>query len=182
VFLGVIAIQQLVGAKADGWFGPGTAKAVTKAQFAAKIEADGIVGPASMKAFLTPLIEEMAVHNAVPVPILGGLLINESSLDPACVGVNGMDHGLAQINLAVHQLSVDQALDPQVAIDFTVADLSSRYAQWVGRTRADPWDIAVAAHNSPLLAKRWAQTGLPPVVAGRVPQISEYVARARAAW
>jgi hypothetical protein len=183
VFLGVKAIQALVGAEPDGWFGPATAAAVTAAQVECGVEADGIVGPASMKAFLTPLIRELAVHNAVPLPILGGLLVNESSLDPACVGVNGQDHGLAQINLGVHwKVNVAQALDPEFAAEFTVNDLSMRHSQWFGRTKADPWDVAVAGHNSPALAQRWAKEGQPPIVPGRVIQIAEYVARARAAW
>jgi hypothetical protein len=183
VFLGVKAIQALVGAEVDGWFGPATAKAVTAAQAKAKIEADGIVGPASMKAFLTPQIEDLAVHNAVPTALLGGLLVNESSLDPACVGVNGMDHGLAQINLGAHEnVTVEQALDPAFAIEFSVNDLSMRHSQWFGRTKADPWDIAIAAHNSPLLAKRWAREGVAPVVEGRVFQIGDYVARVRTSW
>lgn len=183
VHLGVKAIQRLVGALADGWFGPATAAAVAAAQARHRVEADAIVGPASMRAFLTPLIQDLATHNAVPVVILGGLLVNESALDPACVGVNGMDHGLAQINLGAHEkITVDQALNVEFAVEFTVNDLSMRHSLWFGRTKADPWDIAIAAHNSPALAKRWAQEGKPPVVAGRPFQIEEYVARVRAAW
>jgi hypothetical protein len=183
VFLGVKAIQELVDAEVDGWFGPVTAAAVLAAQKRYRVTADAIVGPASMKAFLTPLIQDLAAHNAVPAPILGGLLVNESALDPACVGVNGQDHGLAQINLGAHwQVNVNQALDPEFSVKFTVNDLSMRHAQWFGKTSADPWDIAIAGHNSPVLAKRWAKDGHPPVVPGRLFQIEEYVARARAAW
>jgi hypothetical protein len=183
VHLGVKAVQVLVGAPVDGWFGADTAAAVIRAQNATGVEADGIVGPTSMKAFLTPLITELAVHNAVPAPILGGLLVNESTLDPACVGVNGMDHGIAQINLGAHpSVSVEQALDPGYAGEFTVNDLSMRHSQWFAKTVADPWDIAIAAHNSPLLARRWAIEGVPPVVPGRVFQIADYVARVRISW
>ncbi len=183
VFLGVRAIQTLVGAAPDGWFGPATAQAVTAAQAAAGVEADAIVGPASMKAFLSPLVRELAVHHAVPEAILGGILVNESSLDPACVGANGMDHGLAQINLGAHpSVTLEQALDPQFALDFTVNDLSMTHSAWFGKTSVDLWDIAIASHNSPLLARRWALDGVAPVVPGRLFQIADYVRRVRSSW
>jgi hypothetical protein len=183
VYLGVRAIQELVKTAADGWFGPVTAKAVVAAQTKAGIEADGIVGPASMKAFLTPLISDLAVHNNVPVAVLGGLLVHESILDPAAVGVTGQDHGIAQINLGAHPTTtVEQALDPDYSIMFSVEDLAQVHQIWKGRTKADPWDIAIASHNSPLLAKKWAVSGSPPFVQGRVFQIEEYVRKVHESW
>ncbi|WP_429725897.1 peptidoglycan-binding domain-containing protein [Azospirillum lipoferum] len=41
----VRAIQRIVGAKADGAFGPATTLAVKKWQFLHNLEPDGIVGP-----------------------------------------------------------------------------------------------------------------------------------------
>ncbi len=184
VWFGVRAIQQLVGAEVDGWFGPQTQVLVTLAQAKAGIEADGIVGPATMKALLTPVITEIAKESGVPAQILGGLLTNESMLDPAAVGVNGVDTGLAQINLRAHAFDVtlDNALDPRYALSWTADDLARIARVWKGRTSVDVWDIAIANHNSPFLAKRWALQGKPPIVEGREFQIQEYVERAKAAW
>lgn len=183
VSLGVSAIQQLCGSLVDGWFGPLTWADVVSAQKHGGVEADGIVGPASMKAFLTPLIGDQAATNGVPMSILGGLLVNESGLDPAAIGVNGLDHGLAQINLAAHPTtSLEEALDPYYAVTFAVQDLAHVHQTWLGRTAADPWDVAIANHNSPALARQWAVTGTAPVVAGRVFQIGEYVQKVRTAW
>lgn len=183
VHLGVVAIQELVGADPDGWFGRETAAKVVAAQQKAGVEADGIVGATSMKAFLTPLISDIAGHTQVPVSILGGLLVNESGLDPAAVGVNGEDHGLAQINMAAHgsQMSLEQALDPGFAIHWSAEELYMAMLKWQSG-RVDPWTIAIANHNSPALARKWALSGVAPVVEGRVFQIADYVAKVRTAW
>lgn len=184
VHLGVRALQGLIGAPVDGWYGPGTAKKVLEAQTRFGVEADGIVGQGTMRALLTPVITQIGAVTDVPVPILGGLLVHESTLDPSAVGVNGEDHGLAQINLAVHGATVrlSDAMNPDYAIHWSAEDLAQEHDKWQGRTTADPWKIAIAHHNSPVLARRWALSGVPPVVVGRIFQIEEYVDKVLAAW
>jgi hypothetical protein len=184
VALGVKAIQNLVGAEPDGWFGPGTDRAVREAQKKWGVDVDGVVGRATMRAGLTSLVRDVAVNNNVPVYVLGGLLTHESALDPAAVGVNGQDHGLAQINLAVHSgdVTLERALDPDYAIHWTAEDLWMVYRAWAGKTKADPWAIAVAHHNSPLQSRKWATAGTPPYVEGREFQIEEYVTKVMSAW
>lgn len=183
VHLGVKAVQSLSGAVVDGWFGPDTQRSVIGAQTKWGVDADGIVGRTTMRAALQDLVRDVAVSNGVPVEVLGGIIAHESGLDPAAVGVNGVDHGLAQINLSAHpEISLLEALNPDYALHFTAEDLSMVYRTWRGRTTADAWDIAIAHHNSPLLAKRWAIAGTAPEVAGRVFQIGEYVAAVREAW
>ncbi len=184
VHLGVKAIQSLVGAEPDGWFGPRTHDLVCEAQKRWKVDIDGIVGKATMRAGLSSLITEVATQNKVPVYVLGGILTHESGLDPAAVGVNGQDHGLAQINLAVHggEVTLERALDYDYAIRWTAEDLWMVYRAWAGKTKADPWAIAVAHHNSPLLSRKWAAAGSPPYVEGRDFQIEEYVTKVFAAW
>jgi hypothetical protein len=184
VFLGVKAIQGLVGAEVDGWFGPLSAKSVTDAQKRVGIEADGIVGRATMRALLTPLVEHTSATFAVPVFLLGGLLVIESSLDPGAVGVNGADHGVAQINLDAHEatVSLEQAMDPQFSTAWTAQELHAIWVKWTAKTAIDPWTIAVANHNSPLLAKRWAITDQAPFVKDRAFQIADYVTKVRTAW
>ncbi len=74
------------------------------------------------------------------------------------------------------------AMDPSYALMFSAEDLAQTYAVWRGKTKADPWDIAIANHNSPALARKWAIAGVPPFVPGRVFQIEDYVLRVREAW
>lgn len=188
VNLGVRVIQQMCGQdidRRDGIFGPATDADVRRLQLGAGLKVDGIVGRETMKAGLGELITDMANANNVPVEILGGVIMHESAMDPAAVGVNGADHGLAQINLAAHtSVSVEQALDVEFALLFTVDDLAHQYEKWDGRTKnkVDAWNIAIANHNSPALAVTWARTGAAPFVPGRVFQIEEYVQRVRSAW
>lgn len=188
VNLGVRAIQRavgLTGRDVDGWFGPRTGERAKAAQKAAGVTADGIVGPVTMRALLRHRIETEAMRWNIPIPILGGLLVFESGLDPAAVGTNGWDTGIAQINLNVHgdEITLEEALDPATAIDWTTGNLTNAYARWLGNTHgADPWDVAIAYHNSPARAAEWARDGEPPVVPGRSIQIADYVAAVRDAW
>ncbi len=185
VWLATRAIQRLLGVTEDGWFGPVSSRNAKKAQQEAGIEADGIIGRQSMRMLLLPLIRSNSITFDVPAKLLGGLLVNESALDPAAVGSNGQDHGVAQINLAAHlSTSLEQALDPAYAIAFTAQDLAETALRWRGRTAkgVDEWDIAIANHNSPALARKWAMTGSAPVVQDRPFQIAEYVERVRTAW
>jgi hypothetical protein len=188
VYLGVLQIQDLVGLTGrdlDGWFGAQTAASVRRAQGEWwKVDADGIVGRDTMRAALTPLITAISTERDVPLAILGGLLVNESALDPAAVGVNGVDHGLAQINLKAHAatVSLEQALDVQFAVEFSARDLAHIHEVWAGKTKADPWDVAIANHNSPALARQWARSGIAPFIPERVFQIEDYVKRVREAW
>lgn len=184
VSLGVQVVQVLVGVDPDGWFGPMTAAAVKVAQQKWGVDADGLVGRTTMRAGLTPVIRAIAAAHNVPTTILGGLVLLESSLDPAAVGVNGQDHGLAQINLGVHgdSVSLADAMDEEYALHWAAADLSEEYDKWRGRTSVDRWDIAIAHHNSPRLAKQWAESGTAPVVEGRPFQIADYVKQVRTGW
>lgn len=184
VNLGVKALQTRVNVVPDGWYGPGTDRAVRAAQQALSLEVDGIVGRATMRALLRPLVLTEGGTAGVPEAVLGGILAHESALDPAAVGVNGLDHGLAQINLGAHEdeVSLEAAMDPEFCIRWTAVELARIYKTWKGKTVVDPWTIAIANHNSPLLAKKWAVMGAPPYVAGRVFQIEEYVNDVRSAW
>lgn len=186
VNLGVLAIQKLAGlagSDVDGWYGGLTDQHVRAYQQSLGLKVDGIVGQATMRAALSPMVENVAARYGVPAGLLGGLCTNESSLDPAAVGTNGFDHGIAQINLKAHpNVSVKNAMDPHFSLLFAALDMQQTHDRWSHRTLADPWDIAIANHNSPLLASQWASTGVAPIVPGRIFQISEYVERVHHAW
>jgi hypothetical protein len=186
---GVKVIQRGVGipaAQVDGWFGKDTDTAVKAFQAAKGLYVDGVVGPATTKEILRPILA--AQSSLVPIQILGGMSVWESALDPAAVGINGYDHGLAQINLQAHAATVtfDQAMDAEFAYAWSAQDMRAVHDRWVGKTAADPWDIAVANHNSPADALAWAKAGAPVFSAQRARdgfiQIDEYVRRVRSSW
>jgi hypothetical protein len=197
VHCGVKALQALCGlpvAAQDGWLGQQSHAAVLAAQKRLGLTQDGIAGPSTLRGLLKPLIEDAAAKSkpsgvtlATWVKTVGGVPAWESGLDPAAVGVSGYDHGLAQINLGAHKsVTPEQAHDPWFALNFTVTDLREVYDRWVGKTEADPIDIACASHNSPAAAQQWARDGKPPYSQHRAdngfPQIDEYVRSVRAAW
>lgn len=191
VFEAVKVLQRLVGAYDDGLLGLATGQQIKAAQRRLGLEADGICGPATMRALFVPIVTEIGRVRRVPVDVLGGIAVWESGLDPAAVGVNGYDTGPCQINLGADaavegNFTVAQVVDPVWSLTWSATELRRVYDRWRGKTTADPWDIAVANHNSPRSAQTWAQTGKPPFSQDRedhgFPQIDEYVARARASW
>lgn len=144
--------------------------------------ASGVFGPKTATYFWKPSMLRAGRKYTVPWRFLAGMTGRESNGDPAAVGVNGWDHGLIQINLDAHGDTVtrDQALSPDFAYGFAAFGMRKTCDRWKGKTTADLWDIAIANHNSPALAAKWAETGVPPYVEGRVFQIEEYVIDIRA--
>lgn len=188
VWLGVREIQRMCGmfeSDCDGIFGAKTEAEVRKLQVRYGLTPDAIVGPATIRAGLTPLIQDLAAHNDIPASVLGGLVLNESGLDPAAVGTNGTDHGIAQYNLSSHpDVTIEQAIDVDWALMEAVEDLAIARARFEPKVKAgvDPLDVAIANHNSPALAATWARQGFPPFVVGRIFQIEDYVARVKTIW
>lgn len=177
VHLGVVALQRLVNADPDGWLGNDTGAAIVRAQRRYGLSEDGVAGPKTFRALLEPLIAAKAAEFGVPLPVLGGIAVFESGLDPAAVGVNGWDHGLMQINLNAHDIRLEDALDPRFSLAWAAKDLRAVHDRWAGKTDVDPWTIAIANHNSPKAASDWAKTGHPPRE-----QIETYVRKVRASW
>lgn len=183
VHLGVMSIQEALEIEPDGWFGPRTDTALRRFQSTMGLESDGIGGPTTMKSLFTSSIRAACATHDVPMAVLGGLVMNESSMDPAAVGTNGADHGLCQINLNVHDIELDAALDPIFALDWSAEDLRRVHDRWDRDTsRVDPWNIAIANHNSPKLARQWAISGTAPFEPGRLFQIEDYTLRVLSLW
>lgn len=174
----------LAGADADGWYGPQTDKAVRAAQARLGLTVDGIAGARTLRALLTPGITVAANNNGIPLRYLGGIFAHESLLDPAAVGYTTPDdHGLPQINLAAfgptsgEYVTYEQAMDPSFSIPWTAKRVRAKYNEWVGKTSADPWEVAILNHNSPYNALRLAKTGVYPTG-----QAQQYVSAVLAAW
>lgn len=189
----VAAVQQLLDkrlAPADPLAATGVWDGRTQELMAAWQEslglepANGIFGPRTAAWFWRPQMTAAGRLTGVSWRFLYGLTSRESGFDPAAVGVNGYDHGLVQVNLApdAHGSSVTrvQAVDPRWCYGFAARGLRSVFERWSGRTSADPWDVAIASHNSPALAQEWGETGQAPVVEGRIFQIADYVIDVRA--
>jgi hypothetical protein len=77
-------------------------------------------------------------------------------------------------------------MDAAFAYAWSAKAIRAMHDQWVGKTAADPWDIAVASHNSPADALAWAKAGHPVWSQQRFddgfPQIDQYVTKVRTAW
>lgn len=162
----------------DGVWGNETQERMGIWQDANELGSSGIFGPRSAIWFWRPQIAAAGRKYGTPWRFLYGMMSRESGADPAAVGSNGYDHGLVQVNLdpQVHpDISREQALTPSWSFGFAAGDMRKIHDRWKEKTTADPWDIAIANHNSPRLAQQWAETGKPPVVEGRVFQIEEYV-------
>jgi peptidoglycan hydrolase-like protein with peptidoglycan-binding domain len=184
---GTRALQVLLGitgADVDGWFGPQTDRAVRAAQTRLGLIVDGIAGPATLRKLLTPGITAAATATRVPTKVLGGIATHESMLDPAAVGyTTPHDHGLMQINLdafdedSAEHITYEQAMDPNFSIPWTARRIRGQYDQWVGKTTADPWEVAILYHNSPYNSLRLAKSGVYPST-----QAQQYVASVLSAW
>lgn len=178
------ALTGITGADLDGWYGPQTDEAVRAAQTRLGLVVDGIAGARTMRGLLTSGITAAATASRIPLRYLGGILVHESLLDPAAVGyTTPSDHGLPQINLgafdegSTEYVTYEQAMDPAFSIPWTAKRMRGIYDQWVGKTPADPWEVAILNHNSPYNALRLAHNGVYPTG-----QAQQYVASVLAAW
>lgn len=159
----------------DGLFGPRTGAAAVAVQGHYGLITDGIIGPATMRALLQPLLDETTDRYTLPPWVLPGIAGKESQLDPGAVGQTTPDDvGLVQVNRAAHpRVTLRQAIDPRWALDWTAARIRREIDRWTSATAVDPVDIAVATHNSPAQAQQWAKQGTPTT------HIADYVAKVK---
>ena len=165
VWHGVFAIQMLCNMQAgstlngDGIFGPATDAAVKQYQKSAGLYVDGIVGPSTMKAFLTPVVKAAAARHGEDWTTVLGLLRYEGAFDPGAVGaVDSYDLGLSQINIIAHpETSFAQAFCVSYAVDFTARYLKYSLEALDGNERD-----AVASYNLGIYGtKQWIAAGRP---------------------
>lgn len=145
-----------------GLYDQATAEAVRRWQADQGFAVTGELTMAHARALLAPTISRQAQAAGMPAPILCGHLTAESVLDPAAVGANGVDLGIAQISVPYNPgLSEKEFFDKDDAIRY----MAQRDAR--AMRRYNDWKIAVVAYNSPLRARQWAKTGQPSPLAQR---------------
>lgn len=166
VWHGVVAIQVLIvwlgiSCPIHGVFDNDTDIAVRKAQAQLGLIADGIVGQATMKKLLLPLIKRVASTKMdQDWRAIYGILANEGAFDPGAVGyLDSNDLGLAQINLPSHpSVSFSDAFCPSKTVNF-VADLLAQGLTAFGNERD-----AIASYNLGIGGTRlWIAAGRPDV-------------------
>jgi hypothetical protein len=164
VYMAVKGIQFLVGADADGYFGPLTGASVKAYQQRSGLEVDGVVGPQTCHSLFAPVVKVAAkLQNALHVDQLYGLamgtLFAESMIDPGAVGyADPHDLGIGQISGPSHPaLSVDDRLDPIKAIKWIVGFIDSNLKA-MSYVQGD----AIAAYNLGITgAMGWVKAGRP---------------------
>lgn len=164
VYRAVMFLQASFGEKVDGILGPKTDAKVKAWQERQGLKADGIYGPASARRLLTPLVERSAqiVHPEWAsdlAKIMRGTVSYESGWDHGAVGIQDpRDIGIAQAHLPVHpNLSVDDALDPQRALAWM-----ARFIDYNLDAMKHNVEDAVAAYNLGVGgARTWIEAGRP---------------------
>lgn len=153
--------QQYLNANPDylnGGFGTLTDRAVRRLQQDEQLVVDGIVGPKTALHLYEPVFEAEEARRVIPGHILRGLIRNESSVDPGCVGSNTNDRGIAQINRDAHPEVSDKTAYANATFCVALAATLLRNAYEKFRS----WAPAIACFNNPAKAQQWAQNGIAP--------------------
>ncbi len=182
---GIIAVQkELVRqgflakpAKYDGGVGPKTDAAIRAFQKSVDLKQDGKLTSKGAGRLFYQQFAWWQITLGIPDNLLLGVCRLESAFDPAAEGyVDPRDRGIGQFNRDYHPDITDEVAfsDPAFCIARTADMLiraHERFKQGVG----NPWDCAVASHNSPKLADQWSRDGKPPTS-----QIERYVSLVQA--
>lgn len=168
---GVLAIQVLASAylgeqvPLNGVFETITSAYVKKVQEKAKhtvegkpLVADGIVGQATMKVLLLPLIKSASSKRDLDWKVVYGILANEGVFDPGAVGYfDSNDLGLAQINILAHpDTTVSQAFCASHSVNFVANTFEHRLHIF------KEVDLAVASYNLGIAGtNQWIKKGQP---------------------
>lgn len=168
---GVMCIQNALNRehgtslKPDGLFGSETEKAAMSWQTAQNkagnkwFSAWGGFGPESTRELLLPQLKSRARTHPDLLPLVFGIVQNESNWDPGAVGyVDITDLGLAQINGPSHPtMPAERCLRSQPSFDFAISMLASAFKEFDGDV-----DPAVASYNLGLGgAHSWVKAGKP---------------------
>jgi hypothetical protein len=160
----------------SGKFGPITVDAIKRFQKNQGLYVDGKAGPKTLRLLCWRPIWSHQIYSVIPIPnnLLFGLMGLESMFDPGAQGADrskSTDRGVAQISAESFPdiIGFSVAFSARNMREAKHPDQSKTYAE-MGR-----WDLAIAHHNSPALARRWFETGVAPFVETRKVQIADYV-------
>jgi soluble lytic murein transglycosylase-like protein len=158
-----LTAQGFVVAKMDSEkpvIGSQAEEAIRAFQRSKKLTVDGIVGPQSARALFDHYIRIAEKDQGIPDRLACRKLALESNFDPACLGADGSDKGIAQIN-EVHKLAPEQVFEPAFAIPWAARYLRGHY------DALRDWDAALASYNMGRGAAREWQGAGKPATGGR---------------
>lgn len=162
---GITAIQRLLrehghAVDVNGRFRRNTHDAVVEFQQTNDLNAAGYVGSITMETLMRPVLIAAATEVKVHPRWLHGFIATESGYDPGAQGVdNPPDSGLAQFNVAVGAVTLDQAYDPFVAPRLLARRWKAALVTYEHENRRLTLDCAIAQHRSPAAADEWFRTG-----------------------
>ena len=84
-------------------------------------------------------IDRVADENNIPRWKLHALAQCESSMNPKAKNISSVEssHGLFQINIKAHEVTIAQAQDPDFALAFVAKNWKKRYNMWYNCSRAN---------------------------------------------
>lgn len=170
VYMGVKALQKVIGATPDGILGPKSDAAVKDWQKKNGLVADGVPGPVTFRKMFEPVARAAAKKAAgaqkLNVDVLTEMVIghvgHESMWDVGAVGYSTPeDLGLCQINGRWHPSEdFEERLTPETALNYAASVVIA------GNLRAlsGDEDAAIFAYNVGIYgARRWVQLGRPKI-------------------
>lgn len=163
---GCIALKRellAIGFGADGFgtespvIGSVATKVIKQAQESFNLTADGVVGPMTAEAIFRTMIQAHERMSKIPDRWVAKIVKLESAEDPGATGwADPDDHGLAQINVVLRGITVEQAHNPSFAIPYLCRGLVN------SESVLHDWDAAVVSWNTGLFwAGKWLAAGKP---------------------
>jgi hypothetical protein len=136
-------------------FGLQAEEATILFQRAKGLTPDGIIGPFTAKVLFRPIARAAQDAYKIPNDLTCRKIGLESNWDPSCLGADGSDKGIAQIN-DVHRLPIGTLYNPAEAIPWAAAYLRNHF------NNLGDWHAAVVAYNMGSgAAKEWLKAGKP---------------------
>jgi hypothetical protein len=140
-------------------FGGGVRRAVQEFQRQNDLDDDGIVGRATANALWRERLK------TIPDGWMRALVHWESLDDPGAEFINSdnsFDRGLCMLNSTRKPLSIDEAFDPETAVNYLqqyLRDRARAFAEGCVSTSPGKWPLAVSSWRAPVGARDWCELG-----------------------